>query len=257
MKHILITGAGSGIGRATAVYFSRKGWFVGLFDLNEQAIKTLSCQIGQDKTYWGKMDVTSPESVNQGVDRFMEKTGNRLDLLFNCAGILFMGTHESIDLARQKTTVEVNLIGVLNLIHACLPWLKSTKNSAILTMSSASAVYGTPELAVYSATKHAIRGLTEALNIELLPHDIHVGDIMVSFVQTPMVFDQKIRATSLERLKATMTPKTVARTVYRAYYKPRVHWKLGGLLKLLILTTTLLPFAKRFLIKTLAFKHRP
>ncbi len=124
-------------------------------------------------------------------------------------------------------------------------------------MSSASAVYGTPELAVYSATKHGIRGLTEALNIEFFPHDIHVGDIMVSFVQTPMVFDQETQATSLKILRATVTPETVAQTVYKAYGKRRVHWQLGGLLKLLILTTTLLPFTKRFLVKTLAFKHQP
>ena len=127
-----------------------------------------------------------------------------------------MGTHAGIGLERQKAMVDINLTGVLNLIHACLPALKDTPGAAILTMSSASAVYGTPELAVYSATKHGIRGLTEALNIEFSHLDIHVGDLMVSFVQTPMVSDAKTRATSLERLGVAMGPDDVAKSVYKA-----------------------------------------
>lgn len=95
-------------------------------------------------------------------------------------------------------------------------------------MCSASAVYSTPELAVYAATKHGIRGLTEALNIEFAPLDIHVGDIMVSFVQTPMVSQAETRATSLDRLGAVIGPDTVAQTVHKAYQKRKVHWHLGG-----------------------------
>ncbi|MDD9301882.1 MAG: SDR family oxidoreductase [Desulfobacter sp.] len=251
-KHILITGAGSGIGRATALYFAKKGWFVGLFDLDEQKVTALYQTIGSALACYGKMDVTDPGSVQAGLDHFLAQTGNRLDLLFNSAGILFMGLYDTIEPAKQKTMVDVNLTGVVNMISACLPALKATPNAAVLTMSSASAVYGTPELAVYSATKHGIRGLTEALNIELSSLDIHVGDIMVSFVQTPMVLEAETRATSLERLKAATGPDPVARMVFKAYYKRKVHWQMGGMLKLMIFFTTLVPFAKRLLVKTLA-----
>lgn len=250
---ILITGAASGIGKETALYFAKNNWFVGLFDLNKEGVTSLAEQIGPDNCCSGQMDVTNPDSVRAGVSLFAKETGGQLDLLFNCAGVLFMGLHENIGLENQKKTVDINLMGTLNLIHACLPLLKATKKAAIINMSSASAVYGTPELAVYSATKHAIRGLSEALNIEFEPMDIHVSDIMVSFVATPMVLEADHRATSLTRLKAGITPQIVAQSVFKAYSHRKVHCQVGGLLKLLIFFTHLLPFAKRFLIKAIGF----
>jgi len=252
-KAILITGAASGIGRETALYFAEQNWFVGLFDLNEEGVTSLGEMIGKNNCCLGLMDVTNPDSVAAGVLLFAEKTGQRMDLLFNCAGVLFMGLHENIGLENQKKTVDINLMGTLNLIHAALPLLKGTKGASIINMSSASAVYGTPELAVYSATKHAIRGLTESLNIEFEPLDIHVSDIMVSFVATPMVLEADHRATSLTRLKAEITPRIVAQAVFKAYSHRKVHWHVGGLLKILIFSTLLFPFAKRFLIKTIGF----
>lgn len=255
-KAIMITGAASGIGRATALYFASKNWFVGLFDLNVKGLETLSKTIGDDNCCFLHMDVTSVESVGACADFMAEKTGNKLDLLFNCAGVLFMGPNASIDILLQKKTVDINLFGILNCIDACLPLVKQTKDSVIVNMSSASAVYGTPELAVYSATKHAVRGLTEALNIELAPKGIHVCDIMAPYVSTPMILDAKIKATSVSRLKVSMTPEQVAAIVFQAHGQKKIHWHAGGLLKLLIGVTTLLPFAKRFLIKTLAFSDK-
>jgi NAD(P)-dependent dehydrogenase (short-subunit alcohol dehydrogenase family) len=232
---------------------AKNNWFVGLYDTNRLGVTALAETLGPDNCCSGQMDVTCPDSVRAGVSLFANKTGGELDLLFICAGVLFMGCHENITRENQKKTVDINLTGPLNLIHDCLPLLKATRKAAIINMSSASAVYGTPELAVYSATKHAIRGLTEALNIEFEPLDVHVSDIMVSFVATPMVTGATHRATSLQRLKAGITPQRVARVVFRAYHHRKVHWQIGGLLKVLIFSTHLLPFAKRILIKTIGF----
>ncbi len=258
-KSILITGAGSGIGRETALYFAEQGWFIGLFDLNQEGVKdlwhTIETEYGPGRACFSGLDVTEPKSIQACVVLFLEKAQGQMDLLFNSAGLLAMGHHHTIDLDRQKAIVDVNLTGVLNMIQACFPALKTTPNAAVITMSSASAVYGTPELAVYSATKHGIRGLTEALNIEFGPHDIHVGDIMVSFVQTPMVLDAPASATSLKKLGAVIHPGMVARTVYKAYESRKVHYHVGGLLKMLIMITTLLPFAKRFIVRRLGFSH--
>lgn len=252
-KTILITGAASGIGRATALYFASKGWFVGLFDINVQGLSALYHEIGPDNACFREMDVTSMDSVKACVEFLARKSRNRLDVLFNCAGVLFMGVNADIAIADQKKTVDINLGGMLNCIDACLSLLKATKDAVIINMSSASAVYGTPELAVYSATKHAVRGLTEALNIELAPRGIHVCDIMAPYVSTPMILEAAHKATSVSRLKVSITPEQVAEVVFRAYAGKKIHWHVGRLLKLLVAVTTLLPFCKRFLIKTLAF----
>lgn len=252
-KTILITGAASGIGRATAIYFASRNWFVGLFDLNLEGLKRLHTEIGPEKSCFKRMDVTSHASVVSCVEFMAQKTGNRLDLLFNCAGVLFMGPNAAIDIEAQKKTLDVNVLGCLNCIDACLPLLKRISGATIINMSSASAVYGTPELAVYSATKHAVRGLTEALNIELEPHDIHVCDIMAPYVKTPMILVAPHRATSVDRLGVSITPEQVADVVFQAQGKKKIHWHVGALLKLLVAGATLLPFARRFLVKTLTF----
>lgn len=255
-KSIFITGAASGIGRATALFFARKGWFVGLFDLNEHPLEALAREIGEENACFMKTDVTAMESLGAAAAMMANATGGRLDLLFNSAGVLFMGPNETIDIARQKQCVDINLIGVLNAIDACLPLLKKTPSSGIITMSSASAVYGIPELSVYSATKHAVSGLTEALNIELESRDIHVCDIMAPYVKTPMILGAGTRATSVSRLRVTLTPEKVAAVVWRACHGKRVHWRVGWQLKALTLLAWAMPFAKRPLVKALAFSSK-
>jgi len=250
---IFITGAASGIGRATALLFAQKGWFVGLFDLNEEGLESLCSEIGQDKACYMKTDVTAIDSIRKAARFFAGKTGNRISALFNSAGVLYMGPHENIDIKKQKKTVDINITGPLNTIEACLPFLKRVANSRIISMSSASAAYGIPELAVYSASKHFIKGLTEALNIEFEPHDIHVCDIMVSYVQTPMTLDADIKATSLVKNKTAVMPRDVARMVWKACRKKKVHWKMGMDFKLTLFVMWAFPFACRFLIKRKTF----
>jgi NADP-dependent 3-hydroxy acid dehydrogenase YdfG len=252
-QSIFITGAASGIGRATAVFFAQKGWFVGLFDLNEKGLQSLCNEIGQDRACYQKTDVTSIDSVRKAARFFADRTENKMDLLFNSAGVLYMGHHENIEIEKQKKTIDINITGTLNSIEACLPLLKQTSNAYIINMSSASAAYGIPELAVYSASKHFIRGITEALNIEFEPHDIHVCDIMVSYVQTPMTLDAEIKSTSLIKNTATVLPQDVAQVVWNACHRKKVHWKMGLEFKITLFLMWALPFARRFLVKNKAF----
>jgi short-subunit dehydrogenase len=94
-------------------------------------------------------------------------------------------------------------------------------------MASTSAEYGSPEHAVYSATKFFVRGFTEALNIEYRAHDIQVSAIYVAYVQTGMVFDASVKPASIERLGVKITPQRVAATVWKAVHGNRVHWRIG------------------------------
>lgn len=125
---------------------------------------------------------------------------------------------------RLGAVVDVNVKGVIHSIASALPYLKAQDKTHIITMSSAAAIYGVPDLAVYSASKFAVRGLTEALNIELETHGVWVCDVMVGYVDTPMLSEAEAQAKSVEIAGVHVTAQMVARTVYQATRTKRVHW---------------------------------
>jgi len=83
-KNIFVTGAASGIGRETARFFARQGWFVGIFDVNEEGLRALQSEIGENNCCLGRMDVTDPESVKKSVEAFTEQTGGRMGAVQQC-----------------------------------------------------------------------------------------------------------------------------------------------------------------------------
>jgi len=120
--------------------------------------------------------------------------------------------------------LNVNVKGVLNGIHAALPYLRCTGAGHIVTMSSAAAVYGVPDEAVYSASKFAVRALTEALDIEFEPLGVRVSDVMVAYINTPMVTAATVQAKSIELLGVNVEAGQVAETVWQAVHGSKVHW---------------------------------
>jgi NAD(P)-dependent dehydrogenase (short-subunit alcohol dehydrogenase family) len=151
-KTILVTGAGSGIGRATARLFAARGWRIAAVDVNAAALDSLAVEIGPLVV---KIvgDVSTREGADAVVAAATAVTGGGLDCLFNCAGLLEMGPHHSIPRARIDRLIAVNVNGVVNCIDAALPALRATPDACIVNMSSVSAEYGTPDLAAYSASK--------------------------------------------------------------------------------------------------------
>lgn len=239
---VLITGAAAGIGRACAERFAREGWFVGLCDIDERGVQALAQQLGP-RTFAARLDVTDAVDWQQVLTAFFEAGGRRLDLLLNNAGVLVSGHFGEIPLEKQLWLVDVNFKGVINGCHAALPYLKQTPQARLINMASASAIYGAPSLAVYSATKFAVRGLTEALQIEWKPLGIAVSDIWPLYVQTKMIDavgagGQK----SLDSMGVRLTPQDVADTVWRAAQRPgRTHWIVGLQAKLTALAVRLSP----------------
>lgn len=228
-----ITGAGNGIGLATARLLARRGWFVGIADVNAEALAAAAAELGAANAWPCRLDVTSPEEWGGALAGFYQRTG-RLDLLVNNAGILISGPFESNPLARHHALVDVNVKGVLNGCYLAKPYLARTPASRVINLSSASAVYGQASLATYSATKFAVRGLTEALNIEWQADGIRVMDVMPLFVRTAMVRDMD--ANSVRRLGVRLTPEDVARVIAKAAeYRGglgKVHWPVGWMARL-------------------------
>ena len=226
-RTIFITGAGAGIGAETARLFARKGWRVGASDVNAAALAALGQELGAERVSTHVADVRDRASVEAALAGFVQGSGGRLDALFVNAGVLFMGPHETITGAQKDLLVDVNVKGVINTIDAGFEHLRRTPGAHVVAMASTSAEYGSPEHAVYSATKFFVRGLTEALNIEYRAHGIQVSAIYVAYVQTGMVFDAEVKPASIERLGVKITPQRVAATVWKAVHGNRVHWRVG------------------------------
>src|ERR1700731_498271 len=183
-KAIFITGAASGMGRETAKLFAAKGWFIGAFDINDDGLKTLEQELGSDNCFVRRLDVTSKPDFDAAIAAFSEETGGRMDVLFSNAGIGESGWFEDIPFEAALRVVQVNLIGVIASVYSALPLLKSTPNSLCFITSSSSATYGMPRIAVYSATKHAVKGLTEALSVEFARHGVRVADVLPGLIDT-------------------------------------------------------------------------
>ncbi len=237
-KSIFITGAASGIGRATAVLFAEKGWFVGAFDLNAGGLATLTQEIGADNCITGILDVTKKENFAEAIAAFGAETDGTMDVLYNNAGIGESGFFEDVPYEAALRVVQVNFVGVLTGIYLALPLLKATKNALCFTTSSSSATYGMPRLAVYSATKHAVKGLTEALSIEFARHGIRVADTLPGLIDTAILRNTPNRtdgrdADQTESMLANtpkkgafrlMPPRAVAEAVWAAYGSDKLHW---------------------------------
>jgi NAD(P)-dependent dehydrogenase (short-subunit alcohol dehydrogenase family) len=213
---IFITGAASGIGRATAKLFAERGWLVGIYDVDDAGLEALEKEIGKNNCVRGKLDVTNESQWRDAVAHFGQHTNGRMNALFNCAGILRMSKFEELPPAESLKQVQINVMGVIYGIYASLSLLEKTERSVIVNMSSASAIYGTPELAVYSATKFAVRALTEALDLEFRKKNIRVADIMPSYVATPMVADQTYRAKTLKTMGVKLKAEDIAECCWKA-----------------------------------------
>ena len=225
MKAIFVTGAASGIGKASALLFGRRGYAVGCYDLSVDGAREVAAAL--PNASHGRIDVANEESWTAAVADF-EATYGRMDVLFNCAGILRMGPFDRIAPAECRRQLDVNVMGVVLGVQRSLPLLERTSRqegtAAIVNMSSASATYGQPELAVYSATKFAVRALTEALDIELRPRGIRVSDVMPSYVDTPMVHTQAHRSKTLDRMGIKLTADDVAAVVWKAAHGKGLHY---------------------------------
>jgi NADP-dependent 3-hydroxy acid dehydrogenase YdfG len=226
-RRIFITGAGAGIGAETARLFARNGWIVGACDVNEAALGALRRELGAERVSVHTADVRDRASVESAVRDFAASAGGRLDALFANAGVLFMGPDETITPTHKNLLVDVNVKGVIHAIDAAFPFLRKTPGAHVVAMASTSAEYGSPQHAVYGATKFFVRGLTEALNIEYREHGIQVSAIYVAYVQTGMVLDAQVKPASIERLGVKITPARVAATVWKAVHGNRVHWRVG------------------------------
>ena len=244
-QSIFITGAASGMGLETARLFAGQGWFVGGFDVNEAGLSELQAELGADNCLVRRLDVTDRDDYRAAIAAFGEATGGKMDLLYNNAGIGRGGPFAEQPFEDVIAVVQVNLMGVLIGIHEAIGLLKATPNSLCFTTSSSSATFGMANIAVYSATKHAVKGLSEALSVEFKAYGVRVADVLPGVIDTPILPPGVAEGAPKEGMFRAIPPVEVAKTVWEAYHADRLHWYVPPELVELDKAATLTPEAVR------------
>ena len=182
----VITGAGSGVGRATAHSFARRGTRVVVTDIDADRAATVATELG-DLGVAVRCDVTSLEDLEAARDIALERFG-RVDVVMNNVGVLAVGPVEAIPLEAWQRSIDVNLLGVVRSNLVFLPLLLAQGAGHVVNTASTAGLlpYGFDRLP-YTATKHAIVGLTESLALYLRPRGIGVSCLCPAGVKTNIV----------------------------------------------------------------------
>ena len=175
---VLVTGASSGIGAATAQLFHRRGFLV--FGTSRSAGPSSTQEFPLLK-----LDVNSDASVRACVDEVLARAG-RLDVLVNNAGYALDGAAEETSIEEAKEQFETNYFGVVRMVKAVLPAMREGRSGRIVTIGSLAGIVAIPYSAFYSSTKFALEGYMEALWFELKPFGIAVSLIEPGFIRTPI-----------------------------------------------------------------------
>lgn len=236
MPSIFISGAARGLGRAVAEKFLAEGWTVGAYD-----IMPLTWE--HPRLFSGTLDVTAAASWSAALAEFAAHCGGRIDVVDNNAGIIADGPLATLEPEAVSRQIEVNCLGVTLGARAAHPYLKRSKGQ-LVNMGSAAAIYGQPGIAVYSATKFYVGGLTEALSLEWRRDGIRVIDLWPLWARTSLA---EVSASSVRRLGVRITPEQVADRLWRAvnyrnyWERGRVHHGVSTLDKALYLGRSLAP----------------
>lgn len=211
MPSIFISGGAAGIGLATAERFDREGWTIGVYDVDRDALD--KAKANHPSWITGTLDVRDDKQWADALAEFTSHTGGTLDVLDNNAGILVAGPLNEISPDAVRRQIEIDTLGVALGAQAAFEYLKKTPKSHLVNIASASAIYGQPDIAVYSAAKFFVAGLTEALELEWEPHDIRAVAIWPLWAKTALADND---AKTTKTLGVHITPEQVADKVWES-----------------------------------------
>lgn len=178
-KVVVVTGVSSGIGRAAAMKFAKQGCQV--FGTVRDTAKA---QAIPDVTLI-EMDIRDEASIERGIQSIIAKT-QRIDVLVNSAGVTLLGATEETSTAEAQALFDTNLFGLLRTTKAVLPHMRKQRSGRIVNVSSVLGFLPAPYMALYSASKHAVEGLSETLDHEVRQFGIRVALVEPSFTKTNM-----------------------------------------------------------------------
>ena len=189
-KRVLVTGAASGIGRATAIAAASKGARLVLTDINDAPLQSVAAEIrasGGTVEHAEALDISDHGAVAAMADS-VHATHGTVDIAMNVAGIAVWGTVERLSHEQWRRVVDVNLMGPIHVIECFVPaMIAAGRGGHVVNVSSAAGLFGLPWHAPYSATKFGLRGLSEVLRFDLRRHGIGVSLVCPGAVDTGLV----------------------------------------------------------------------
>ncbi|MAZ31917.1 MAG: short-chain dehydrogenase/reductase [Thalassospira sp.] len=178
-KVVVVTGVSSGIGRATAIKFAQMGCRV--FGTVRNIEKAQSIE-GVELI---EMDVRDETAVQNGIQTIIAQA-SRIDVVINSAGVTLLGATEETSIAEAQSLFDTNVFGILRVVKAVLPYMREQGSGRIVNISSVLGFLPAPYMGLYSASKHAVEGLSETLDHEVRKFGIRVSLVEPSFTKTNM-----------------------------------------------------------------------
>jgi NAD(P)-dependent dehydrogenase (short-subunit alcohol dehydrogenase family) len=189
MSIAIVTGGASGIGRAIATALVRRGHTVSVTDINGEGAGAVAEKlngVGPGKAFASVLDVTDAQAVADHYQGLRRDHG-RLDLVFNNAGIAIGGLAEELTLDHWNRAIDINLKGVVHGVHAAYPIMLDQGSGHIVNTASAAGLVPMPLGIPYTATKHAVVGLSLGLRAEAASRGVKVSVVCPTFVDTPLL----------------------------------------------------------------------
>lgn len=212
-RHIVLTGAGRGIGRATALALAARGDRLGLIDRDADLLASLDAELrqaGRTAFVTAVADVRDAEAVHAAVAQ-CEQTNGPTDALLACAGVGMISNVHDLKTAGLRAMLEVNVLGVAHAIEAVLPGMMARGQGHIVGVASVAGFRGMPWMPGYSATKAAVATYLEALRPALKLRGVRVTTVYPGFVRTGMTVE-----TPFARPVSMLEPEQAAAYLVRA-----------------------------------------
>ncbi len=233
-KKCFITGAASGIGKATAIEMAKHGSVLFLTDIDAPGLEETVAFIkkaGGKVEAWRAFNITDMNEVKKFTEEILRSHGP-MDIVMNIAGTSVWGRVEQLQLRHWKKMVDINLMGPIHVIECLMPaMVRGGKGGRLVNVSSAAGIVALPLHAAYSAAKFGLRGLSEVLRYDLRGQGIGVSVVCPGAVKTPLIGTAEIVGVDREHPAArkfirlfermAVTPEQVARSIIRGMRKDK------------------------------------